>query len=625
MYIKRVVKQNPGSKKTYQYLHLVESIRTRKGPRQRLILNLGNPDIPKEKFRELAGCIESILTGQNQLFCLDPIIEKHAKKAAKSILEKRSRDAAMEKVSVACSQSDSPHFEHVDINSVEAGTLRSVGPEYVCHSVWKELGIDDVLVSGGVAEGNLPILKALVIGRLVDPGSERHTRSWAEGRSALYELTGKPASRSLNSYYRGGDALFKCKQALETHLSAREKELFDLPERMCFFDLTNTYLEGLALANPKAKRGRSKEKRSDCKLLTLALVIDEQGFAKCSHLYSGNQSECKTLGQMIKSLTEMRPDLAKQEQTVIMDAGIATKENIEWLKREKRLHYIVVNRGKGEFTPEDAGDMRVILKDDDRDFKIEVKRRREDGETWLLCRSAGRRQKDRGIRGRQESLFLEGLESALAGLKKKGCTKRYDKVLERIGRLRQKYPKASKVYEVTVTPEGDRLNPKTKTGDIVWKKRDLYDAQVKFEGGYVLRTDRVELSDEEIWKTYMMLTRIEKAFRCLKTSLGFRPVFHQLELRSDTHLFISVLAYHILHTIESRLRMHGDHRSWDTIREILSTHQRLTIEYNYKEGEEVHHGHMRLCGMPKTEHKIIYHRLGLSDLPLGRRYTIENL
>ncbi len=124
MYIKRVVKQNPGSMKKYQYLHLVESIRTRKGPRQRLVLNLGNPDIPKDKFKELAGCIESILTGQTQLFCLDPIIEKHAKKAARSILEKQSRDAAMEKVSVACSQSDLPHYAHVDINSFEAAAPR---------------------------------------------------------------------------------------------------------------------------------------------------------------------------------------------------------------------------------------------------------------------------------------------------------------------------------------------------------------------------------------------------------------------------------------------------------------------------------------------------------------------
>lgn len=623
MYIRSVVKQNPGSEKKYRYLHLVESVRTRKGPRQRLILNLGTLDIPKTKHKELAKVIEAMLCGQKQLFYRDPIIEKHAKKAARSILQKRSRDAAMNKVSDAYTRSAKPCFQYIDINSFEAYTPRTIGPEYVCHSIWNELRINDVFVSSGVAERNLAIMEAIVIGRLVDPGSERYTKAWAESRSALYELTGKPTRNSLNSHYRATDMLFRCKLALETHLSAREKELSELPEQICFFDLTNTYLEGQALSNPKAKRGRSKEKRSDCKLLTLALIIDEHGFAKYSQLYSGSQSECKTLEQMIESLRKMRPGFS-QEQTVIIDAGIATKDNIKYLKRKELLHYIVVNRGKGEFKPDDTGGMRVIFQDKDRDIKIEIKRRQEDGETWLLCRSSGRQQKDGGIRGRQETLFIEGLESAREGLKKKGCTKRYDKVLEKIRRLREKYPKASKVYDITVTPDSDQLNPKTKAKDIIWKKRKQYDAQVKFEGCYVLRTDRMDMSDEEVWKTYVMLTRIERAFRCLKTSLGFRPVYHQLELRSDSHMFISVLAYHILHIIESRLRTHGDHRSWDTIRKILSTHQRLTIEYDYKAEEGIRHGHMRLCSLPEAEHRIIYHRLGLSDLPLARRYNIEN-
>jgi len=326
---------------------------------------------------------------------------------------------------------------------------------------------------------------------------------------------------------------------------------------------------------------------------------------------------------MIESMMKIRPDFSK-EQTVIIDAGIATKDNIEYLKQKKELHYIVVNRGKGEFTPEDTGDMRILFEDDDRNFKIEVKRCLVDDEVWLLCRSSGRLQKDSSIRGRQETLFPEGLESARKGLKKKGCTKNHSKVLEKISRLREKYPKASKVYEVTVWPDDNRLNPKTKAGEISWKKRGRYDALVNFDGCYVLRTDRVDMSDEEIWKTYIMLTRIESAFRCLKTSLGFRPIYHQLEVRSDAHMFITVIAYHILHIIESRLRSHGDHRSWDTIRKILSTHQRQTIEYDYRAKRRMHHGHIRLCSLPETEHKIIYHRLGLSDLPLARRYTVEN-
>lgn len=170
-----------------------------------------------------------------------------------------------------------------------------------------------------------------MLGRLVSPGSELHTWQWAQYHSAIFELTEDPLRASLNSLYRAGDQLFKLKDILEEALSTREKHLFSLRETMCFFDLTNTYFEGRADANPKAKRGRSKEKRSDCKLMTLALVIDEQGFAKYSNLYPGNQAESKTLQEIIETLIQMRPGLAK-DRTVIMDAGIATKKNIGYLK-----------------------------------------------------------------------------------------------------------------------------------------------------------------------------------------------------------------------------------------------------------------------------------------------------
>jgi transposase len=203
-------------------------------------------------------------------------------------------------------------------------------------------------------------------------------------------------------------------------------------------------------------------------------------------------------------------------------------------------------------------------------------------------------------------------------LNKKGHTKVYAKVIEMIGRLREKYPRASKHYEIIVIPDDDTIRKSTTAKDIIWKKRS--ESAGKFDGCFVLRTDRFDMSAEQIWKTYVMLTRVEKAFRCLKSSLGLRPVFHQVQQRADSHMFISVLAYHILHIIEHRLRMHGDHRSWETIRDILSTHQRLTIEYNVKEQDKIVRYHLRLCSMPEPEHRVIYHRLGLSGLPLDRTY-----
>jgi transposase len=457
-------------------------------------------------------------------------------------------------------------------------------------------------------------MEALVIGRLVSPGSEVHTYHWAEQRSALYELTGEPLHSSLNSLYRAGDRLFDCKDALENHLSSHERDLFDLPERLFLFDLTNTYFEGEQAANGKAKRGHSKEKRTDCKLLTLALVVDEDGFPKYSRLYPGNQAECQTLAEIIQSLVELRPNLAK-DKTVVIDAGIATQENVAFLK-EQGFHYIVVQRGKADFTPDETDSMQAIR--ETQQYKLEVKRHQDSNEAFILCRSAGRVEKDQGIRSRQERLFLERLQYYQDGLGKKGHTKIYAKVMEMIGRLREKYPRASKLYEVNVQAD-ETPGKKAKVKTIAWEKRGCYDAERKFEGCYVLRTDRIDLNDRQIWETYVMLTRVESAFRSLKSSLGLRPNFHQIEERADAHLFISVLAYHILHTIEYRLRLNGDHRSWKTIRNILSTHQRLSVEYDVKEQNHIRHGYVRLCSNAELEHRQIYEHLNLKEVPLQRK------
>jgi transposase len=606
MYIKRVRKSN-NSKKAYEYLHLVENVRTEKGPRQRLILNLGALTLEAEQYKELANCIEAMLTGQKQLLSANRHIEKLARTAAEKIRSKQAIDQSVDKSRPAI-------YEPIDATSMQASQLRSVGAEYVCHCIWNELKLNEVLLSEGISEHSLALMQALVIGRLVSPGSEVHTYHWAEQRSALYELTGVPLRASLNSLYRAGDRLFECKDAIESHLAEREKQLFDLPERICLFDLTNTYFEGQAAGNAKAKHGHSKEKRSDCKLLTLALVVDEQGFAKYSRLYAGNQVECHSLAEIIESLVALRPNLAK-DRTVIIDAGIATAENIGFLKANG-FHYIVVERGKADFVPDDTQAMHVIRENDS--YRLEVKRHQSENEVRLLCRSTGRQGKDQGIRGRQERLFLERLQYYHDGLSKKGHTKSYPKVLEMIGRLREKYPRASKLYDIDV-----QLDPtpgkKPKAKALLWKKRPQYESQCKFEGCYVLRTDRTELTDQQIWETYRMLSRVETAFRCLKSSLGLRPNFHQIEARADAHLFISVLAYHLLHTIEYKLRQCGDHRSWAIIREILSTHQRLTIEYNVKEQNQTQRRHLRLCSQPEPEHRQIYQRLNLKELALPRK------
>jgi len=605
MYIKKVTKHNKESDKVYEYLHLVENIRTPKGPRQRLILNLGKLDIAPELYKELANYIDGILQGQPTLFSPNPKIEQLAKKAAQRIFSKTSEPVIAEHNS---------EFKEIDVTSIEGSEIRSIGPEHACHSIWQELGLSEKLLEIGVSPHVIPIIEMLVVGRLVSPGSELHTHRWAQQISAIYELTGSPLRPSSSSLYRAGDLLLKHKDTLESYLSKREQELFSLQEKLCFFDLTNTYFEGEMLSNPKAKRGRSKEKRSDCKLLTLALIIDSDGFAKYSQVFDGNQYEGKTLGTMIEALQKSRPDLSKN-QTIIMDAGIATASNITFLQ-EQKWHYIVVNRGSNPFEPDDLKKMTTIRSDSKGDVLVEVLRRQDQSETLLLCRSKGRQEKESSMLSRQEKLFLERLGYYKKGLLEKGRTKKYAKILEMIGRLREKHPSASKLYEVLVTQDDKK---KENAIAITWNKRQGKEQESSWNGCYVLRTDRIDLNDKEIWETYIMLTKIEKAFQTLKTSLGLRPNFHQKEQRADAHLFISVLAYHILHAIEWKLKKHDDHRSWKTIRQILSTHHRLTLGFQQKTPKGIEKKFIRICSTPEPEQKMIYHALGIKEIPLPRR------
>jgi transposase len=405
-------------------------------------------------------------------------------------------------------------------------------------------------------------------------------------------------------------------------LTVRERGLFNLTEKMFFFDLTNTYFEGAALANPKAKYGRSKEKRSDCKLVTLGLIVDEMGFSKATRVFEGNKSEPSALGAMIE---ELESSIGKRREggvwpTIVIDAGIATEDNLAYLKKNN-YHYLAVNRGKTPFALEES-DPTIVRNDPARGGKVTITRVHQENEVYVVCRSEKKKGKEAGIRGRVEDLFLERLAYSREGLGKKNRPKKYRKVVEIVGRLKEKYPKAAKLYEVTVTPEaGKRADDPTLVAiDIVWTKKESYDNETSAEGCYVLRTDRFDLSDSEIWETYVMLTRIEYAFRCMKSSLGLRPNFHQKERRVDAHLFISVLAYHILNIAEHRLRAAGIHSSWATVRDVMRTHERITISFNMKDEQgEIRNQLLRLNSRLTADQLEIYRALKLSPLPLPRK------
>ena len=630
MYIRKVKKKNGITKKEYEYLYLVENYRTDKGPRQKMILNLGKIDLDPELYNPLATRIETLLYGQESLFPADDRIEEYAQQACQKLFHKKAANKKRQ-------EQDNTNYQSVDINSTEVNEVRSYGPEHVCHTIWEELKLNDFFKRHGVPDTVLPVIEAIVVGRLIEPASELHTFNWAEKRSALYDLSGPPLKHGLSSYYRAGDRMYALKDELETYLTSKERSLFSINERYYFFDLTNTYFEGQCSANKKAAFGRSKEKRTDCKLVTLGLIVDESGFPKCSNLFAGNINETMTLSEMVAALEEKlgEENGNQKPKTIIMDAGIASDENLKWLDNSN-YKYIVVNRGGMPVNVDTvtADQMTVIKEDPAKGIDIRVKRFESEGEAYVLCESAQKKKKEKSMHDRVEKLFLERLERLKSGLLQKNRVKKYARILEMIGRLKEKYSKVAKLYEINVL-KGNDVKGNDVASDIEWKrKKERYVHEIKNEGRYILRTNRLDLSDKEIWDVYIMLQRIEYSFLCMKSHLGLRPNFHHKEERMDVHMFISVLAYHILHIIEYKLRRNNDHRQWATIRDTLKTHQRLTVSFTSKKSD----GSLRRFSIRKNSkaeeaHKDIYQKLGIQysestntkEMVIGINENLKNL
>lgn len=613
MFIKAVKKKNKGSDKEYIQHRLVESYRTEKGPRQRLILNLGSLDLPKKDWKLLANKIEEIVTGQSALSFYDEKIESLAFHFAQIILQKQTLKHVPQEQDDHLKQ-----FEQVDLNSISNSQARTLGAECIGYSMFTLLELDSCLEKLGFNEKQLSLAATSIIGKLVFPASELRTRDWAKNLSAIDEILEADFTHlSHNALYRISDSLLEHKDEIERHLAKKEKNLFSLEEKIILYDLTNTYFEGTARDNKKAKRGRSKEKRYDCPLVTLGLVIDEDGFPKRSKILEGNVSEPKTLLGFLEALQnnkikkDQSTSVPKRYITVALDAGIATEDNLALLKSQG-YDYVVVARNKPVPFSEIQPEQLLTIKNDNHN-KVDVQLIKKGDENVLYCQSFLKGQKEQSMKNLFQQRFEQDLDQAARAVHKKGGTKKYDKVLEKIGRLKEKYSRISSYYQIKV---------KQKDGiatSITWEFFRKEQAEERFSGSYYLRTTRMDLDEKQIWSLYVMLTNIEDAFRSLKFELGLRPIYHQKEERSDAHLFITILAYHLLNALQTRLKSQGIHMRWERIRELMSSHIRVTTSFTTKDNRRIH---MRKSTDPEPFHRQIYKTLNINCSQMKTK-TIE--
>jgi transposase len=600
-------------------LQLLESYRNPQGqPRQRVVISLGDAPLAQAEWKSVAAAVAGRLYGQLPLLPVE--LSAEAQKWVDSMIRRVMREGRWMPLRPAVPDPKAESLDGVLVDQVTHSQSAVLGPVLLAHQAWQALALPAALSTLGFNPTQQALAAATVINRLVEPLSEHALADWL-GSTALPELLGERILKGdTNRFYYVSDALLRQQVKLETHLRTQQARHFHYPRTILLYDLTNTHFEGQAQGNAKAQRGRNKQGRSDCPQVVVGMVYDEQGFELAHRTFAGNQSDSGSLVAMVESLRQAAgyPESAEllpsAKVLVIVDAGVATAGNLKLLA-EAHFHYLVNDTRRGrkkwqaEFAQEDQFGLLA-----GREGKSAVRVRAMDlkgGQRLVLCKSQGRREKELAIRSGAEKRFLTGLEKLHARLQKGQLTEAI-KAQIALGKLLGRSPRVQRFYQV------EFKDPAQLQAGLSWRRKDeVRTADEQLLGCYVLRTDRSELSAEQLWQLYILLSRAEDGFAALKGDLGLRPNFHQLEGRVDAHIFITVLAYQLLRFITYSLEQKGDYRDWPTLRRVLQTHCYATVSLPTRQGIVMH---VRRPGAPEACHQEIYEKLGINwkELPIKK-------
>ena len=617
---------NPRTQRDDWYYRIKESFRDLTGRvRSRIMLNVGFIDEPHrpEDIRDIGKCLTYLHEhhGQEELFG-NPLsrYNEFVQRKAREFWHEMVNNGSIDAVKASMEESREKAGRLVDVNTIQHTDAREIGAEWVCLQAIRELEIDKFLRNEGWSEIQINTTLAHLITRTIYSPSELKSMRIMDENSAVCELiSGNQEWRpGFQSIYKVAPSLYELKDKLESHLCQKTDDLFNITNRIVIFDLTNFYFEGRKEGSGKAQFGRSKEKRSDCKLLVLALCINKEGFIRYSSILAGNTADPDSLPNMVDTLNAKTrvPNDPKDKVLVCLDAGIATEENLQKIK-EKGYNYLCVSRRRltdYEIAP-DAQTV-TVLDSKQQPIRLTQVKHEEDGDYYLEINSPAKQLKETSMNRKFKERFEEELQKAKDSLTKKNGTKNYEKVIERVGRARQKYPSISKYYVIDYIADNPK-NPKN-MADIQWRIAVPENVD-KQSGIYFLRTNVSTFDEKTTWDYYNLTREIECTNRQLKTDLNLRPVHHKKDDRSDAHLFLGLLAYWIVNTIRYKLKQTGETCFWTEIVRRLSTQKAVTTEATNALGEKVH---MRLCSEPNKSADDIYQRLKYKKMPF-RKIKIE--
>jgi transposase len=581
MYLRKLRVHKDG--KEHGYWSLVETLRTADGPRQRTLCYLG----------ELNG-------------------SAHARwQKTIEVFNEHGESTQLKLFSSEAEVPDDPNVARVLVKKVRVERTRRFGDCYLGWELWKQLGLAEFFAQHLDVDGaDVPwsrVAAVLAINRLCAPGSELAVEQHWYPSTALDDLL-HIARGKINDtrLYRCLDRLLPLKTRLEQHLKQRFGELFQAEFDVLLYDLTSTYVEGAAEENPMMRRGYSRDHRPDCEQLVLALIVNPDGFPFSYELFDGNRADVSTVEAILRTVERKH---GKARRVWIFDRGVVSEENLVAIRKRGGQYLVGTARSQlKQFEQE-------LLKDDFEKIRpeVEVKQITIPGgeETYILCRTAGRKEKEKAIRSR----FAAQIEKALAGLEKRiaeGQLKDRDKMLLRLGRIQASHPQVADLYEMAVkdSKEGPRL---------VWRQKPEQQQWLEArEGAYLLRTNLTVNGAADLWKKYMQLTEVEAAFRTLKSELAIRPLFHQLEKRVKAHVLVSFLGYALQVTLKHLLKRSGaEYSPTEALKRLGDIHS-VDIVLPTVEGREIW---LRRIAKLDEEQQSILHQLQL-QLP-ERREPIQ--
>jgi len=610
MFIAKVCKKNKSSDKIYEYFRLMRSYRIGNKTRQEFILNLGTLDgLAVEKHKVLADRIEQILNNQIEFFTTDTQLEELAKKFSNQIIASKRvfANKRIEKKEIR-NEDEQSDYQLVDVNSVDSENAREIGNEWLAKQAIEQIGLDKILAQQKISDKLLKTSLISIISRMVHPSSELETERWLKENTALnqlFDLQEDEVSRyELN---KANEFLYKNKEVIEKEIYNNIKNLFSLESKIVIYDLTNMFFEGRKKGSTYCKFGRSKEKRNDCRLVCLALLVDIHGFITYSHFYSGNQSEPETLADVVADL-KMKTQTPENKPVIVMDAGITTEDNLKEL-REMNQDYVCVSRSKLK-KYQLLEEVPVIVQDN-RNNKIELRKvKSEDKEdNFLYIKSEQKRIKEESMDDRFTEKFEKELNEFNSSLQKKGSRRKSADVYQRMGRLKERNSYISGQYEILFT-ENTKLGIVTA---IEWKRKPTNN---QYDGSYFIRYSNKNLTTNEIWNTYNTIREVEQTFRTLKTDLQIRPIHHQKDDTILSHIFVGIVAYQVVNTIRYQLKKHEITMSWTKIVEKLNTYKSVVTDMMTKEGKKII---LKYCCRPSPFVTEIFEKLGYKIRPFKKQ------